>query len=120
MNDDRRRVLRLAERVLVYLADDDDDSMRITMASTLREQADLNSRRLQDVRNRDKRIAELEAAALAISRIRDKKATKSRKRIAELEAWHDLLSEAGLINYGETPEEGVKSIQALLQQGESK
>ena len=61
MNDDRRRVLRLAERVLVYLADDDDDSMRITMASTLREQADLNSRRLQDVRNRDKRIAELEA-----------------------------------------------------------
>ena len=43
-----------------------------------------------------------------------------RERITELEAWHDLLSKAGLINYGETPEEGVKSIQALLQQGESK
>ena len=60
------------------------------------------------------RIAELEDNAV----IADANMEAMAIRNAELEAWHDLLSEAGLINYGETPEEGVKSIQALLQQGE--
>ena len=41
------------------------------------------------------------------------------RRCKELEdnqcnQWHETLSAAGLINYGETPEEGVKSIMVLV------
>jgi hypothetical protein len=40
-------------------------------------------------------------------------------RIKELEAnqcneWHDKLSKAGLINYGDTPDKGITSIKAFL------
>ena len=73
---------------------------------------------LQAVKADRKQMSWMRSEKSAIARIRDEKATVARNRITGLEAnqcneWHDRLCGAGLINYGETPEEGIKSILAL-------